>query len=271
MPTLDMRPSVTPNEGADESEEAKDATNPVEGEETPAESSPAEETETEEIDAPLEEAPAAEETQEEAPDPVLTAREAQKAQLLKEIEDLRAERRKERGADPLIVPAKPKEEVVDLADVNENDVKLIEKVLKAKGYVRKDEFDGIASAASRKQTMESEKDAWLAKHPEYLPANDPEDKNWNALNATLSAYFKAPDNPKEISRVLDAAHALNNPNTPTMPVKSKASVDAAKDKISSSSKGTSGGASKTTPGSKSKMDLSGLQGFSDEELAEMQA
>jgi hypothetical protein len=92
-----------------------------------------------------------------------------------------------------------------------------------------------------KTAIESAKDEWLAAHPEYLPENDPDDKNWGALHQTVLGYFKMPENPKDIKKVLDAAHKIVKPFA-ELPVKSRAEVNAAKEKITISSKGAGGGA-----------------------------
>lgn len=185
--------------------------------------------------------------------------------IRKQISELRAEKRQikeAKRAEPLIVD-KPD----DLSDIADSDVAVIEKVLRVKGYVRRDDIQTM----TYQEKIDGYKNQWLAKHPEYLPENDPEDKNWDSLNSTVSAYFKAPSNPSEISKVLDLAHTMIKP-AGSLPVKNVASTDAAKEKLQSSSKGSGGSGSKSSSINSNKFDPSlskHMQGFSDDELKEM--
>lgn len=188
----------------------------------------------------------------------------ERERILNEIRDLRTERRELRSkpVEPLIVD-KPKED--ELTDVNPADVTLIEKVLRSKGYVHKDELQ----QHTYKKEADAVKDAWLEKHPEYLPENDPDDANWKALNTAIQSYFKAPANPKDVSRILDMAHAMVSPRNP-LPVRTGATTEAAKQKIAVSSKGASGAGSKSTSASPSKdVSKEHLKGFSDEDIKEL--
>ncbi len=124
--------------------------------------------------------------------------------LLREIEKLRKEkaelRKKEflRADEPLIVP---KEKVEDLAGVNPADIELIDKVIKAKGYVQKDEFQKI----NYESVKNDELTKFLEKYPEYKPENDSNDTNWNALQSEISLY-KMPADPRKVGEILERAH-----------------------------------------------------------------
>ena len=121
--------------------------------------------------------------------------------------------------------------------------------------------------------MEAAKDAWLEAHPEYKPENDPNDEKWGALSKTVGSFFKSPQNPKDVTKILDAAHKMVNPHAErALPVKPRASVAAAQEKVSVSSK-SSGGSGVSTKGAAPKRS-SGVtanmyEGFTDDELREM--
>lgn len=177
------------------------------------------------------------------------------------IVELRKERRSVKEEKVII------DKVETLEGVNPDDVALIEKVIRAKGFVRKDEI----SAMSHQEKLENYKDAWLQAHPEYLPENDPDDVKWSALKSHVDAYFKAPSNPKEIEKILDLAHLMVSPKR-SLSVKEPASAQSAKEKLKSSSAAAGGGQTKSTvtqKSSKASIDpglLQHLQGFSEEEL-----
>jgi len=147
-----------------------------------------------------------------------------------------------------------------LADVAQSDIELIEKVVQSKGYVKAED--------NYKTQLDSYKDAWLEKHPDYQPENDPEDELWNALSKELNTFYKAPANPKDITKILNKIDRDINPKS-AIPVKSRATTNAAKQKLKASGKG-GGGKGKTAPSRKnSTVDRASLHGFTDEELSEM--
>lgn len=182
--------------------------------------------------------------------------------LREKIVALHAERRK--ASDPVFkapeVFVNTKPEV--LADVADSDVELIEKVLRAKGYVKKDELQSMTHA----EKLETYKDSWLKEHPEYLPANDPDDVKWGALTQEIN-YYRQPSKPEDVIVLLNKAHAALNPHS--LPVKNQAQMQAAKEKLNSSSKGAGGTSSKSTPSVAKAVDQSLFKGFTAEELAEM--
>lgn len=208
--------------------------------------------------------------------------EATKARLLKEVEDLRIERRgykeapfQEQSKDPLFVK---KDDEDLLKDVNAQDVDLIEKVLRAKGYVPKEEINKELSAKEYHTSVKSFTESWLESNPEFKPENDPEDEKWNQINAYATKYFSKPKDPKDVVEILDAARLrLFGKKSSTLPTKSLNLVAAKKEKIAASAKPSSGGSagSKAAPTSTKKginPDLMPyLQGFDDDELAEISA
>lgn len=295
MPTIDMRPKSTASavevneEVQDEEEEADDEV--VEGLESlevigddendeeestddadDESESDEDETETTEPDANDD----ADTTPDEDPDEVksfqvrIQALKDEEKRIRDGIVEARAERRKARAGDDVQEPQLVVDKTADLSDVAPADVELIERVLVSKGYVKKDEL--VRETYNEK--LSSAKDAWLEKHPEYLPENDPEDENWNALNSTVTDFFKVPKNPADITKVLDAAHKMIRPSAaPTkLPVKTRAATDAVKEKVSVVSKGASSAGAKTAGSSRAKassVPRSMFKGFDDDELDEM--
>lgn len=189
----------------------------------------------------------------------------QKAKLDEDIIALRKERRvlRDQPAEPLIVAKK--ETGDELSDVAPEDVNLIEKVLKAKGYVRKDEIQ----TGTYQEKLHSYKDAWLEQHPEYLPENDPNDEKWNALNKELTTFYKAPENPKDITKILDRVHRELSPK-PQLPTKKIATVDATKEKIKTTSKVAAPSGAKTAKSDKA-FDRNMYAGFTEAELRELES
>lgn len=98
----------------------------------------------------------------------------------------------------------PKEEsVIEGYDPEELEKfeKVFEAVAEKKGYVRKDELH----KTTMKERFDDVKDAFLDKHPEYLPENDKDDVLWNTLKGELGIY-KTPQNAKELETILNKAH-----------------------------------------------------------------
>ena len=287
MGTIDMRERVTPNDG--EGEAAPEETKQPDPEGEPVAVGEGE-TEGEEV-APPEEAPASNDAEEDAegkapakpeekPKAELTPLEIeqqalaaiaqQKADLLKEVSDLRGTRRDLTGRgqpQPEKVMVDPSDKADDLSDIDQKDVALIERVIKAKGYAKREDLD----AREYHGTVKSEQDRWLDEHPEFKPENDAKDERWNALKE-IASMFQQPKNPKDVRRILDMANAELTKGTPaTLPTKPKAEVAAAKEKIKVAGGATGAGAgsraAKAAP--KGNLDLSGLQGFTKEELDEL--
>lgn len=270
MTTIKMGDGHETNETIPE-EEAKEAVETTEVE-TPEESSPSEETTDELTEEEPEEV--AEEDTESGTEPIKESEEhksvtkeeidgllSEKEKLSAQIVELRKERRGVKQGEqetPLFVPANE-----ELEGVAPEDISLVEKILKAKGYVRKDEIQ----ANSYKENVDIQTETWLEKHPEYKPENDPEDKKWNSLLSEYNLY-KTPSDPKQIQKLLDKAHSSLNPRS-VLPTKNPATIAAAKQKLAA--KGSGGVGAKTSIKTKGNLDLSGLQGFTEEELAELQS
>lgn len=124
--------------------------------------------------------------------------------LLGEVTKLRKENHYLRGQDrnlkqeqPLIISNKAEE----LKDVNPEDVALIDKVLRSKGYLTKEESHKMFYESVKQEKLNE----FLEKFPEYKPENDPGDLNWSALQRELG-FYRMPDDPHKVSDVLFRAH-----------------------------------------------------------------
>ena len=157
--------------------------------------------------------------------------ENEREKLLEEIKTLRGTRRELKQEQINVVENK----ITELTDVNPEDVAVIDKVLRAKGYITKDEAKGMTYEA----TKQDELNKFLEKYPEYKPENDANDINWSALNRELG-YYRMPDDPRKITEVLERAHR-NVSKGSTQP-----SVQVRKQQVAVASHG-SGGVQRSTP------------------------
>lgn len=264
MSIIDMRPLSTEND-----EEVKETLNGVKDDQVEASTTEQPSEEESSIEDDTSEHSSNEKTVDDKPadKPQLTeedrleAIKKEREKLLEDISKLRRERREVREEQKIII-----DKSEELDDIAEADIHLIERVLKAKGYVKKDDLNSMTYT----EKVNTVQDSWLKSHPEYLPENDKDDTNWNALKSTIESYFKAPSNPKDIAKIMDLAHSMISPSK--LPVKSTAIADASKEKINSSSKGSTGGGQKYSSGSqKSNVDTSYLIGFTEDEIKEITA
>lgn len=270
MSTIDRREQYGESDEDDAETETIDTVpdgekEPEETVEEPVKEESSDEESTEEEAAPEEEAVDDEPAKKQKE---LDALEQEKKALLNDIVVLRTERRGLKSEDVFVDKKKQETSTTtDLADIAEQDIKVIEKVVKSLGYVKKDEI----IRETHQKTVDTLKDQWLATHPEYLPENDVDDKRWNSLQGVMKNLFEViPSDARKITKMLDIAHKELHPEVP-LPERSRASVDAAKEKISMSGKGGSSNASSSSAkkSSGSKIDTSFLKGFSDEEIAEL--
>lgn len=246
---------------------------PSEGEGTPTD--PAENNDPDET-TPVE--PVAASVEEEKPRVISESAESlesKKAELLKEVQELRAERRGLKGnpfekkEEPLFV--KPQED--PLKDVNPDDRSIIEKVvearLRAEGFLKREELQSM----TLKDKVQQQTDAWVKDNTDFDKDNDPDDSKWNKINAYVSRMFAPPSKPEDVTEMLDIARErLFGKKTAPLPQKSINSIAAKKEKIAIGSKSSSGGdANRVSSPSGEKIDkalLQHLQGFTEEELKE---
>lgn len=268
---------VPPNDGDPEDQDA-----PKDGEDAPEkqkpDTEPEEETESGEgvDDSDVSEEAVVElpkKPEKKHPDESLESIEAKRIAALEELRRLRGEVREAKGAPIKAAPAKPV--LVDedpLKDVAAQDVELVEKVLKAKGYVRKDDL----SLMTLQEKINAETDAWLKENPEFDKDNDPDDAKWNKLHSYISETFAPPKTPAKVKEYLEIARErLFGKKTTPLPRSNPHSVAAKKEKISVSAKSSSGsGGSSTERGQKGQQKPLAdyapfLKGFSEEEKLEI--
>lgn len=245
-------------------EEGKE-TEPEEGEEekeTPSESSTEEKPEEESVSDEDTTSVKNEETEESKKEEwSVEGLQKAKEKLLDDLAVLRQEKRSLKGEPEKPVFVKPD---TGLDDIAPSDVELVEKILKAKGVLRKDDFQNLTYS----EQIKAEQNSWLEKHSEYLPKNDPHDIRWGELKETFDRYYKMPSNPREIGKILDLIHSQIAIRE--LPKKSSATVAASKEKLKVVSKSAGGGGgSKESVKRNSSVNRNVFSGFSDDELDEM--
>lgn len=175
--------------------------------------------------------------------------------LRKEIADLRGQKREIKQDQITAVQA----QIDELKDMHPDDVATIDRVLRAKGYVTKEEQSKMFYDAVKDEELNK----FLEKYPEYKPENDPSDANWTALQSELGLY-RTPSNPREIASLLERAHRgiVKAPSGPSLAPQKR--------QIALASVG-GGGAQRVT--SSPKLDpekRAMLKGFSDEDIQLME-
>ena len=125
--------------------------------------------------------------------------------LRNEVVKLKRELATARGADRTTIQSKiekTQEAIEDLKDVHPDDVNLIERVLRSKGYIKKEDSEKMYYETVKKEEINK----FLDKFPEYKPENDPDDVNWNTLKTQLESWYRMPSDPRLVSEVLLKAH-----------------------------------------------------------------
>lgn len=188
-------------------EEVKEA--PVE---TPIE--PVKDTPEPPADKPAEQAPSVEHTDPvpQEPDRAVKALQEERVKLLKEISELRGQRR-EIKQEQL---AKVEKQMDDLKDLHPQDVEVIDRVLRAKGFVNKEEASQMFYDSVKNEELKK----FLDRYPEYKPENDPNDLNWSTLQNELALY-KTPSDPHQVALLLERAHRTIAVTRPTDPLPAK--------------------------------------------------
>lgn len=127
----------------------------------------------------------------------VTGLQAERVKLLKEISELKGQRREIKQE----ALQKVEQQIDDLKDLHPDDVSIIDRVLRSKGYVTKEE----ANRMFYDSVKESELKKFLERYPEYKPENDPNDVNWSSLQREIG-YYKIPNDPHQIAEILERAH-----------------------------------------------------------------
>lgn len=127
----------------------------------------------------------------------ITGLQEERVKLLKEISELKGQRR-EIKQDRLQVVDK---QIDELKDLHPDDVTTIERVLRSKGYMTKEESQRMWYQAVQQEELEK----FLEKYPEYKPENDPNNANWSSLEREIGIY-RTPENPRLWKELLERAH-----------------------------------------------------------------
>lgn len=108
------------------------------------------------------------------------------------------------------------ESIDELTDLNPEDISVVDRILRSKGYITKQESESMFYDSVKRETI----DKFLDNHPEYKPENDPSDSKWTALQAEVGLY-KMPSDPHSIGKLLDKAHrAISKTSSdPNIPIK----------------------------------------------------
>lgn len=182
----------------------------------------------------------------------------EREKLLKEIQSLRGQRREIKQNELAVVNNK----IDDLQDVNPQDVSLIEKVIKSKGYITKEESAKMHYEAVKQEAINK----FLDEFPEYKPENDPHDINWSAFQREFADY-RLPTDPSRIPEILKKVHRA------IAKVPSERGIPEKRQQVKIASSG-SGGVQRSSPTKALDPDtVSQLRagGFSDEDIKRMES
>ena len=182
----------------------------------------------------------------------------EREKLLKEIQELRGTRREIKQEEIKQVDTK----IDELKDLHPDDIAVIDKILRVKGYVTKDEANKMFYDTIKSDELEK----FLTKYPEYKPENDKNDINWNILQRELS-YYRMPTDPHKVGEVLERAHkAIQKPS-------SDRSVTEKKQKLEIAGVGA-GGTQRSSSGrtlTQSQKDVYLRGGWSEEEIKQIES
>ena len=246
-------------EGKDEVKEPVDET--VEETETPAEL-PSEDKK------PLEEAKAPLKDDAEIPEEILGKAVARATEGLRgELVNLKKELATAKGADRMFIQGKietAQDKIDELKDVAPEDVSLIDRVLRAKGYITKDESSKMHYEAVKNEEISK----FLDKFPEYKPENDPGDLNWSALQRQINSWYRMPGDPRLVGELLARAH-----KDVAKPLSDRG-LEVKKQQVKVASSGASG-AQRSSPkpanGRLSDLMRTHMQGWSEEEIRNLES
>lgn len=271
---LEETVEVKPAEEGSEEETSEEETQPEEETETLSESSPEEKPVQEEPEEELRGRKIA--SEQEKPKPVEGETPRENALRLEVARVKRLNR--ELKAKDLLGEGVPEEKKPDITEdkrkvfekYNPQELENLKEVLTAMaddlGFVKKSDYTRSTYQSSASEQL----DAFLEKHPAYLPENDPDNVLWSRFKEEFSIY-KQPNNPRDFRRLFDKIH--KDIFGASSDEESLKKINAQKEKIKvASHSGTSSSKSTKSSPSGPKLDSSlrgNLKGFTDEELDEM--
>lgn len=199
--------------------------------------------------------------------------------LRKQVEELRGKLRKERTdeivKDVTTVSAARTKELSEedkavIGKFKPNEIAALREVIpvlaKEAGYIREDQLAGQSYAEKAQDQL----NAFLDKHPEYLPENDKEGTLWGSFKSEYELY-KQPTNPRDFSKIFERIH---KDVFGIKPAGALPKVNAQREKASvASHTGASSAArpsaAKPSKASAAQFRTDALKGFSAEEIEEM--
>lgn len=188
----------------------------------------------------------------------------EREKLLKEIQELRGSRRELKQQEIAGVDKRIQQTADELKNLHPDDVSAIEHVLKAKGYITKEESAQMYYEATKKEEISK----FLEKFPEYKPENDSNDLNWSALERQIKTWYRMPDDPRLIGNLLVKAH-----RDIAQAPRDRTTVAVKQQQIKVASSGSSGNQrSSPKPANSHLSDLmrSHMQGWSEEEISQLE-
>ena len=157
----------------------------------------------------------------------------------------------------------------DLSDIDQEDIKRLDRVLRSKGFVSKSEVQETLL----KQAQQEVEDSFFTSHPEYSVSSDSNDLLYNSLKEEIVQFAK-PQTVASMKRVLERAHKAVQERFPqSFLQKGSLSTEMAKQhrkEVASIGGGTTSSRAnrQTTLTETQKQELL-KGGFSEEEIAEM--
>ena len=148
-----------------------------------------------ETEAPLEELD--ENIQEPDIEGAIKGLQEERVKLLREVSELKGQKRQIKQDGLAVIQS----QIDELKDLHPQDVEVIERVLRAKGLMTREEADKMFYEAVKDEELNK----FLEKYPEYKSENDSDDANWNALQREL-AYYRMPESPHKIAELLERSH-----------------------------------------------------------------
>ena len=120
-------------------------------------------------------------------------------ELLLELKDLRGQKAEAKKAEISDVQL----QIDKLEDVNQDDATLVDRIVKARGYVSKQDVQSMFYNARKQETFSK----FFQEFPEYSEENDPQREKFSPLLRELQLY-KEPTDPGSYENLLKRAHRM---------------------------------------------------------------
>lgn len=143
---------------------------------------------------------------------------------------------------------------------------VLPELAKELGYVRKDELN----ATTYEEKAQEQIDSFIEAHPEYSPTKDPEGALWNQLKQEYQNVYKPPQNPKDFKKIFERIHKDLFGIQASGPLP-KVVAQTEKVKVASHLGASAPQVLVRSKAGNSSLRLDALQGFSDAEIASLEA